>query len=280
MSSEVGREHPALGGVYAKLERAEVHLRSFEEAFRIWVEEHADDFAVAVEWPTSRLTVTHPPPDMATANTWSAIAGDCVHNARSALDHLACQLVIANGKDPGTSTRFPLEDDPPRCSDCGATGQARVAGAHPAANTVVDAAQPYRQDWRYERMQSLRQMDDVDKHRALPVLTGYFQTLLWGHDPADPPSKVPLTMGSWADGEATLTCGWPHEMSGEVQFYLSFGDRERNAQARVVPFLRVLLDQEIGPLVAALAEFVVNPPPSQNSARWKKTHRCAESGSA
>jgi len=43
---------------------------------------------------------------------WSAIIGDAVHNARSALDHLAFALVEANGGSADENTTFPITDKP------------------------------------------------------------------------------------------------------------------------------------------------------------------------
>src|SRR5439155_21053237 len=39
---------------------------------------------------------------------WGLIAGDFVHNIRSALDYLAWQLVILNGKRPNSAVQFPI----------------------------------------------------------------------------------------------------------------------------------------------------------------------------
>jgi hypothetical protein len=41
----------------------------------------------------------------------SAIAGDVLTNLRSSLDHLAWQLVLANGQTPGKGTYFPIRED-------------------------------------------------------------------------------------------------------------------------------------------------------------------------
>jgi len=41
-----------------------------------------------------------------------AAAGDIVHNLRSALDHLAFQLVLAGGHTPTTETAFPVGKSP------------------------------------------------------------------------------------------------------------------------------------------------------------------------
>src|SRR5690349_1920178 len=52
----------------------------------------------------SVTNVQAPPPDV------GLIAGDAIHNLRSALDHLACQLVLANGNVPSRQTCFPIFD--------------------------------------------------------------------------------------------------------------------------------------------------------------------------
>ncbi|MDA8303258.1 MAG: hypothetical protein M0005_17365 [Actinomycetota bacterium] len=38
----------------------------------------------------------------------AALIGDCVHNLRSALDHLATYLLEANGARPSPGTHFPI----------------------------------------------------------------------------------------------------------------------------------------------------------------------------
>ena len=43
---------------------------------------------------------------------WSLMVGDFLHNARSALDHLAWQLVILDGGTPGEHTQFPVRESP------------------------------------------------------------------------------------------------------------------------------------------------------------------------
>jgi hypothetical protein len=39
---------------------------------------------------------------------WLTIIGDCLHNLRSALDHLAWQLVLLDGQKPSFATSFPV----------------------------------------------------------------------------------------------------------------------------------------------------------------------------
>src|SRR4051812_18373665 len=40
------------------------------------------------------------------------VAGDCLNNTRTALDHLVCQLVLREGKEPKQANCFPLFTDP------------------------------------------------------------------------------------------------------------------------------------------------------------------------
>lgn len=47
------------------------------------------------------------------AEEWGLILGDLLHNARSALDTLVCQLAILNGKRPHRRKGFPIYDKAP-----------------------------------------------------------------------------------------------------------------------------------------------------------------------
>lgn len=91
-----------------------------------------------------------------------AIAGDAVHNLRSALDLLVWQLVTVNGGSPGDHTAFPVgrskqgfETALPGC----------VKGSAPSVHALLQQLQPYKGGndaiWRIHRI------DVVDKHHVL-----------------------------------------------------------------------------------------------------------------
>lgn len=141
---------------------------------------------------------------------------------------------------------------------------------------IIEQAQPFRREWPYTRMRSLKRMDDHDKHRTLTVITGSFQTFLSGYDPENPPPVVPLSLAEWERGEAVFQCTWATEMSAEVRLYLAFG-AERPAQggARVTSYLHGLIEDEVQPLVQQLEPFVTNPPEPVTTTSWQRTHACA-----
>lgn len=115
----------------------------------------------------------------------SLLAGDCAHNMRSALDHLA---VAMSDKDERSSAKFPIEEKP--IWQRGADGEfvvkdddardrfARaIRGMTPEAKALVKRMQPYN----FERnianaLRVVRAIDNADKHRDIiglkPVLDG------------------------------------------------------------------------------------------------------------
>ena len=93
------------------------------------------------------------------------IVGDAIHNLRSALDHLAYQLVISNGKIPTKQTAFPVFDDATKYK-AGLAG--KVSGMAKSAIDEIDAAEPY-QGGKGAGLWVLHYLDIADKHHALLI---------------------------------------------------------------------------------------------------------------
>src|ERR1700689_389184 len=90
-----------------------------------------------------------------------AIAGDAVHNIRSALDQLAYHLAIA-GTD-GTPCRtvcFPIAKD--RDTYEAEKGR-KVKGIRPEAIEVIDRLKPYKGG--HDLLWRIHELDNIDKHR-------------------------------------------------------------------------------------------------------------------
>ena len=103
--------------VRVKIERAKKHLKDLESELLIHTDHQLDvvigdaysqpghNFFQMSELPTQRLPVL----------PWNAVssAGDVIHNLRSALDHLAYQLVIVGtpGREPSRQVEFPIAKD-------------------------------------------------------------------------------------------------------------------------------------------------------------------------
>src|SRR5262245_21687376 len=97
----------ALEGFHAKIRRAKAHLETIETEIRRVIDvntgaivHETKDGARGHVFTIQR--VEQPASDL------SAVIGDLVHNARSALDHLAFQLVVASNGAPDRKTAFPI----------------------------------------------------------------------------------------------------------------------------------------------------------------------------
>ena len=99
----------ALIGARLKVERARKHLDLLRQETRAFTE--GKPYGVRAEFDAERseyaIRIRLRDPDTRVPIGLSLIAGDAVHNLRSALDHLAWQLAII-GTGPGRFTQFPL----------------------------------------------------------------------------------------------------------------------------------------------------------------------------
>ena len=112
----------------------------------------------------------------------SAIAGDAIHNLRSALDLLVCDLVRQNGSQPTKSNSFPT-------SPQGFTHQ--TVGLSPDAEKFLKRLRTAPR-WN-EAIWTMHQLDLLDKHNTVLAVTGaticiYAQVgvpfVSWGATPA------------------------------------------------------------------------------------------------
>ena len=166
-----------LVGVRAKIDRAKKHIDEFDAAFL------SGDSPVAThvkldsveEKPEGRyaicsITSGDLPPD------FGIPIGDAAHNLRSSLDHLTCQLAIANGNPTACDkTQFPIfaQDTP----DNRKRIKRWIGACSPAAQTAIEALQPYQRrpsDPTGDLLWMLSELDNIDKHRLLLVARPHF----------------------------------------------------------------------------------------------------------
>lgn len=105
------------------------------------------------------------------------IAGDVLHNTRSALDHLVYQLVIANGNTPSSATMFPVFNVP---TDCVATNAGQIKGLSKTAKEKIRDAEPYK-GGKGDLFWMLHKLDIADKHHALLTSTVCMGSSLLGY---------------------------------------------------------------------------------------------------
>lgn len=174
--------HHSLYGCELKIRRAREHLDVLQDALQEF--KRRDPYEVTCEADTKadqyivRLKVRErPPPE------WSPLIGDIVHNARSALDHLAYQLVRKNGRSPTNNTAFPVFTEDP--FDVNAHPTVLAAGKalerwgrqtdrmDPDDIALIKIVQPYKSDDDpgFHPLAILNNLSNWDKHRELTFAT-------------------------------------------------------------------------------------------------------------
>jgi hypothetical protein len=156
--------------VYLKLVRAQEHLKAFNAQLAEWTETnpymlhfemHDDRRQVAV-----KLAVLREPP-----TELGIIVGDCVHNLRGVLDHLAFTLPRSAGTDPRWEewSQFPICDAP---TGFKSSAPRYLLGVDPNAVTAVEGLQPYFGGNSPEGhgLWYLRNLSNEDKHRLIPTV--------------------------------------------------------------------------------------------------------------
>jgi hypothetical protein len=152
---------PDFSGVWVKLERAKEHINDLEARVQTFKQAKPYRAFRYCELDTGDLVFEVKASDQPPL-WWSAILGDAIHNLRSSLDLLVCELVDAAGNSVKTTTGFPIMKD----ADAFASNSLRkVKGAPETAVELIKAAKPYKGGndafWR------LHQLDITDKHKLL-----------------------------------------------------------------------------------------------------------------
>jgi hypothetical protein len=169
----------SLSGVELKLYRAQNHLRTLVKTQADFYRE-PEFCSTVLEINEQRRpfvwveNVKEPPPD------WGILIGDCVHNLRSALDHLAFQLMLANPKLKWPiprklvkSSAFPITLSSTKFRGA----QHRLAGVSATAKAIIECLQPYHRR-KYPGTRTLWELEELwngDKHRLLPLIYSSFE---------------------------------------------------------------------------------------------------------
>ena len=150
-------------GVCTKIERAKEHIRDLESPIGRFEQVVSDGVVAYDESDTGdRVFVARvpeqPPP------RWSAIIGDAVHNLRSVLDLLVCELVrVHSGPSAVTEqTGFPVNRD---ANGFKSGYHTKVDGAPNDAVRLIKELKPYKGG--NDTLWTLHRLDILDKHRLL-----------------------------------------------------------------------------------------------------------------
>ena len=181
--------HP-LFGCQLKLWRAQHHADALQDALDGFLRRNPYEIIVQrypqlAEYILQAKVREEPPAD------WSPIIGDIVNNWRSALDHLAWQLVRLNGNTGDNRTAFPIFDEDPftplKPSDPPAVKKKRksahdtfkrnVRGMHINDVAFIKKLQPYSREHNPDThpLSALSRLSNWDKHREYQLTGQTFQ---------------------------------------------------------------------------------------------------------
>lgn len=142
----------------------------------------------------------------------SVVVGDVIHNMRSALDHLAWQLVILDGGQPTEATQFPIHASPTN-----AKGSPRTVTIQPGISDrrILDAlveVQPfseakYGHDPKTSALWIVHRLNIIDKHRLLVTIAHTVDHDLpawWGSNDGEPTPSYTIEPGPLHDGDVVM----------------------------------------------------------------------------
>lgn len=169
-----------------KVERARQHVKAVRDETRAFVDSNPYRTFVEPDPDTGEpvVRIGYARPNIRVPLRLGLLAGDAIHNLRSALDHLAWQLATI-GTGPGHRTQFPIFDD----SDSYRRQQPELLkGIDPRYWARIEAVQPYHVRRLIDDGGSLTgyhdplitnlylmpigRLDNADKHRLLLATVG------------------------------------------------------------------------------------------------------------
>ena len=163
-----------------KLERAELHLKQLQRQIRSG-KHQARGIGYKIDYENQQL-VLFTLPDIVGLR-WSVIAGEIVHQSRSALDHVVWDLIVANGNVPKErEAGFPVIRKEAKYKE---RVDDMIGGMNEQARTIIAGLQPFGPDYASDPLYILNEMWNRDKHRLLNFNTFGIEALQVNFDLPD-----------------------------------------------------------------------------------------------
>lgn len=162
----------SLAGCRAKIERAKQHIHDLNTTIVAFFD--TKPYVVGTKRnPDTRQLIYYVVSVPDTPPTILTIAGDVFQNLRSALDHLAYQLVFVGtkGRGPFEHVYFPARFN--SASEYESKRMGQVQGMRQEAIKAIDAIEPY-QGGKGDILWRLHQLNNIDKHRLLLTVGSNF----------------------------------------------------------------------------------------------------------
>lgn len=150
-----------LVGPRLKVDRAKQHIEDLDARICAFLDGHPYSVVMYDEPKTGDqvfcAVVREPVPV-----EWAVILGDALHNLRSALEHVAEQLILAGGGKTHSHSGFPISNT---ADEFRTGGIQRIEGASERAKRLVGALKPYKGG--NEPLWWLHRLNIEDKHHLL-----------------------------------------------------------------------------------------------------------------
>jgi hypothetical protein len=263
-----------LHGPRLKVKRANEHIRDLEGLILDFLTHDPKPYSISIHDEAEsgdQVYVVHvaaTPPE-----EWGLIIGDCVHNLRSALDHLAWQLVESNRQTPSENTTFPISATKAKFESPGTQGKMHTFSRD--ARAAVTALKPYQGG--NEALWRIHRLNIIDKHHLLiPVGAAYRNFIVtmripkhpdWPAEPGAPEFFPPIALQP-KDRMYPLVADAPifrimaaarssPEVDNNYQFTfeIAFGKGDPVEGEPVIPTLRQLAD-EVERLIEGFAPII------------------------
>jgi hypothetical protein len=232
-----------------KLQRAEEHLGQLRSEHDRFIKERnpyrmireADPEPGFYVW---RVKIV----EQAPLEKWSSLVGEFAHALRSALDHTAYELVRIN-KPAFEFSEFPIFKHPGKWKDGHAS---KLPGVETDVLTVVEGLQPYHGDGELDALWLVHQLDIIDKHRRLNLVSSALAATGWAVN-GGAVDHIEPNYGPFEDGTPVMrfrlvpdSPGAPMHVQTNFAFDIAFGEGELLAGNSVQFFLEGMLVEIAG----------------------------------
>jgi hypothetical protein len=228
-----------------KFRRAIEHAATLDATAQRWADTNPSSVSHEMEVKTRKHILRGHVHSQPSDPLMPLLIGDCVHNFRHALDHLAYSLAIKiSGSDPPpneTTTEFPIFTTNRTDFDSALLRKVgKPADMDPRLYAILEGLQPYN-GGDNTLLALIHELDNLDKHRFPPLVAGATQSGAF-HFGTFEGWMGPIRVGAFEDGAPILEFipdpGRPMNMEIEFGTSIAFDQRWPVAPgALVIPLL-------------------------------------------
>ena len=253
---------PEFASCWLKIERAEEHFNTFYAELREWNETNPYSLVFKPDPEGRRHGIVANINGLPNFKRWALITGDCIHNLRSALDHLVYALAIRDNGGPVAdakairSIQFPIGSDAMEFEKAAS----RVAALKPGTKTAIERIQSYN---RFNPplpllLPVLRELDNADKHRTLTLALNHVAGFRIQFDPpllTGMPKFNLLGTAVYSGAEVVFFFLDPPDLNVSYQCYMEFAVTVAHAPGSTGKHVSVL-DHLLTGLIAEVKSIV------------------------